>query len=158
MAACCILLCIVSSCKRETDAYLGKVFITKEQSADADIVIPPLGTGLPWRLRFSGDFSGEPRLKSGVDPVIVELTNKETYAIKVTLAGGKTVALDAGATVVAFDGTISNLAMSGRGMLAEMEVHSLPKREAAFTIRIRTQTVSPPIAVKIFAVRNISGL
>lgn len=152
------LLCGLASCTPETDKFLAEVSISRERIVEVGVAIPPRGSGLPWRLCFSGDFAGDPRLKSGSDPVTVEVTNRENYPISVTLAGGKIVQLGAGKGTMLFDGTLGELFMCGRGQEVELQIDSPRNGAANLMLKIQATTVWPPVSTRIYAVRYLEGL
>lgn len=152
------LLCGLASCSPETDKFLAEVSISREKIVEVGVAIPPRGSGLPWRLCFSGDFAGDPRLKSGSDPVTVEVTNRENYVISVIPAGGGMVHLGAGQSTMLFDGTLGGLFMCGRGQQVELEVYSQRNRAANLMLKIQATTVWPPVRARIFAERCLEGL
>ncbi len=152
------LLCGLAGCTPETDKFLAEVSISRERIVEVGVAIPPRGSGLPWRLCFSGDFAGDPRLKSGSEPVTLEVTNRENYPISVARAGGSIVHLGAGESTMLFDGTLGGLFMCGRGQLVEFEVYSARKEAANLMLKIQATTVWPPINARIFAVRCLQGL
>lgn len=158
VAVCGSLLCGLASCTPETKRSLAEVNISREEIAEVGVAIPPRGSGLPWRLCFSGDFAGDPRLKSGSDPVTLEVTNRENYPISVARAGGSIVHLGAGESTMLFDGTLGELFMCGRGQWVELQVDSPHNGATNLLLKIQATKVWPPVRAKILAVRYLEGL